>query len=153
MCVIQWPAAAGVPGLPVPFGTVLAVYSGGAVSARSTFNGMVPAGGEAIAPGTKERAAVGTVAAMPLRRELSRHASGGAGPQGSKGRALASQWHPAPPTRHVQQLAFYPDLLWPQATLAPFFLIDISNPSLELSLFCRTTGAAKGPLAGPFQIV
>jgi hypothetical protein len=46
-------------------------------------------------PRTKQRAAVGTIAAMPLRRELSRHASGGAGPQGPKGRARASQRHPA----------------------------------------------------------
>ncbi len=72
----------GATGLPVLFGTVLAVCAGGAVSARSTFNGMVPAGGEAIAPGTKQRAAVGTVAAIPLRREWSRHPSGDAGPQG-----------------------------------------------------------------------
>ncbi len=80
-----WHSGGAVTGLRVPFATVLAVRAGGAVSARSTFNGMVPAGGEAIAPGTNERAAVGTVAAMPLRRELSRHASDGAGPQGAKG--------------------------------------------------------------------
>ncbi len=67
-------------GLPVLFAAALAVCTGGAVSARTALNGMVPAGGEAIAPGTNERAAVRTVAAMPLRRELSRHASGGAGP-------------------------------------------------------------------------